>query len=198
MVQEWHSKERGSFPSPIECIIIFWVMALMWKEIKEVYAVGLFNYMSDLWNLADCFTNTCFVGWIVLRITAWLIVKREESLGIDPYKPREDWHAYDPFLISEGLFGAGMISSFLKLVHIFSINPHLGPLQISLGRMALDILKFLVLYLLVLFAFGCGMNQLLWYYADREYTKCYSLPGGLPGNPFLGFLINSSLFYQLQ
>ena len=47
--------------------------------------------------------------------------------------------------------------------------------------MALDILKFLVLYLLVLFAFGCGMNQLLWYYADLEYTKCYSLPGGLPG-----------------
>lgn len=54
--------------------------------------------------------------------------------------------------------------------------------QISLGRMALDILKFLVLYLLVLFAFGCGMNQLLWYYADLEYTKCYSLPGGLPGS----------------
>ena len=73
-----------------------------------------------------------------------------------------------------------MISSFLKLVHIFSINPHLGPLQISLGRMAVDIAKFLVLYLLVLFAFGCGMNQLLWYYADLEYNKCYSLPGGLP------------------
>jgi len=180
-VREWHFKERGSFPSPIECIIIFWVLALMWKEIKQVFALGLFNYLSDLWNLADCFTNTCFVGWIVLRLTAWLIVKREEYLGVDPYKPREDWHAYDPFLISEGLFGAGMISSFLKLVHIFSINPHLGPLQISLGRMALDILKFLVLYLLVLFAFGCGMNQLLWYYADREYTKCYSLPGGLPG-----------------
>ena len=46
--------------------------------------------------------------------------------------------------------------------------------------MAVDILKFLVLYLLVLFAFGCGMNQLLWYYADLEYDKCYSLPGGLP------------------
>ena len=50
--------------------------------------------------------------------------------------------------------------------------------QISLGRMAIDILKFLTLYLLVLFAFACGMNQLLWYYADLEYEKCYSLPGG--------------------
>ena len=44
--------------------------------------------------------------------------------------------------------------------------------------MAIDILKFLTLYLLVLFAFACGMNQLLWYYADLEYEKCYSLPGG--------------------
>jgi transient receptor potential cation channel subfamily C protein 4 len=130
LVKEWHDKERGSFPTPIECIIILWVLALMWKEIKSVYEVGLEEYVSDLWNLADCFTNTCFIGWIVLRITAWIIVQREESEGINPYYPREEWHAYDPYLISEGLFGAGMITSYLKLVHIFSINPHLGPLQV--------------------------------------------------------------------
>ena len=61
------------------------------------------------------------------------------------------------------MFGAGMISSYLKLVHIFSINPYLGPLQVSLGKMILDIFKWMVLYILVLFAFGCGLNQLLWY-----------------------------------
>ena len=102
--------------------------------------MGLKEYMMDMWNLSDIFTNCCFVGWICLRIVAWLIVKREEASGINPYYPREQWHAYDPFLISEGLFGAGMISSFLKLVHIFSINPHLGPLQVSLGvQLSLDL-----------------------------------------------------------
>ena len=55
---------------------------------------------------------------------------------------REEWHAYDPYLISEGLFGAGMISSYLKIVQILSVNPHLGPLQISLGRMIMDIMKW--------------------------------------------------------
>jgi hypothetical protein len=84
-------------------------------------------------------------------------------------------------LLSEGAFAAGMIFryvhfsfkvlynkilkiinnlpsvlSFLKLVHIFSVNPHLGPLQISLGRMIIDIIKFFFIYTLVLFAFGCG------------------------------------------
>ena len=163
-------------PSPIECIIIMWVFALMWKEMKIVYDVGIMGYLCDLWNLADCFTNMCFTGWILLRMTAYVLVQREEAAGRDPHVPREMWHAYDPYLISEGLFGAGMISSYLKLVHIFSINPQLGPLQISLGRMTEDIFKFGVLYCLVLFAFGCGMNQLLWYYADLEYDKCYSNP----------------------
>ena len=45
--------------------------------------------------------------------------------------------------------------------------------------MVVDILKWALLYTLVLFAFGCGMNQLLWYYADLEYDKCYSLPGSI-------------------
>jgi len=43
-------------------------------------------------------------------------------------------------LLSEGAFAAGMVFSYLKLVHIFSINPHLGPLQVSLGRMIIDII----------------------------------------------------------
>ncbi|XP_024889425.1 transient receptor potential protein-like isoform X2 [Temnothorax curvispinosus] len=70
--------------------------------------------------------------------------------------------------------------SFLKLVHIFSVNPHLGPLQISLGRMIIDIIKFFFIYTLVLFAFGCGMNQLMWYYADLEKKKCYHESDELP------------------
>ena len=46
--------------------------------------------------------------------------------------------------------------SALKLVHLFSINPYLGPLQISLGRMVIDIVKFFFIYSLVLFSFACG------------------------------------------
>ncbi|CAG2065470.1 unnamed protein product [Timema podura] len=71
-------------------------------------------------------------------------------------------------------------SSALKLVHLFSINPHLGPLQISLGRMVIDIVKFFFIYSLVLFAFACGLNQLLGYFADLERVRCYHLPGGIP------------------
>lgn len=81
-------------------------------------------------------------------------LQREYWNGENPWYPRDQWDAYDPMLLSEGAFAAGMIFSFLKLVHIFSVNPHLGPLQISLGRMIIDIIKFFFIYTLVLFAFG--------------------------------------------
>ncbi|XP_013793381.1 transient receptor potential protein-like, partial [Limulus polyphemus] len=103
-------------------------------------------------------------------------------MGMDAYQPRENWHPYDPMLIAEGVFGAANIFSFLKMVHIFSVNHHLGPIQISLGRMVYDIMKFFFIYTLVLFAFGCGMNQMLWYYAEMDKNICYSGPGGTP-NP---------------
>ena len=142
-------------------------------DIKLFYLQCLTDYILDLWNVADWFTNCCFISWIALRITSSYLVSLEMNAGIDPYLPREEWHAYDPYLISEGLFGAGMISSYLKIVQILSVNPHLGPLQISLGRMIMDILKWIALAVLVLFAFACGMNQLLWYYALLEKQQCH-------------------------
>lgn len=164
-------------------IIICWVQGLIWKSLKDVYKRGLFDYLFNLWNLADIFSYGSFMGWIGMRAIsfAWSLKLQFDGLPEEEiWTLREHWHPFDPMLLSEGLFGAGMISSYLKLIQIFSINPYLGPLQVSLGKMIIDICKFLVMYILVLFSFGCGLNQLLWYYADLEKQKCYSLPGGLP------------------
>lgn len=172
LAKEWERKERGSLPSHVETMIILWQICLLWRDMKVVYQMGVVEYINDLWNLADWFTNVCFLSWIILRFTSCYLVSLEISEGKDPYIPREDWETYDPYLISEGLFGAGMISSYLKIVQILSVNPHLGPLQISLGRMIMDICKWVSLCGLVLFAFACGMNQLLWYYAALEKSQC--------------------------
>lgn len=108
-------------------------------------------------------------------------IQQTTEIARDPstaYIAREHWEDFDPQLIAEGLFAGANIFSALKLVHLFSINPHLGPLQISLGRMVIDIVKFFFIYSLVLFAFACGLNQLLWYFADLEKQKCYHKPSG--------------------
>lgn len=77
-----------------------------------------------------------------------------EAEAVDKYLP-------NPFqVILKGLYLFTFIGNFtysaLKLVHIFSVNSHLGPLQISLGRMFIDIFKFFSIYALVLFSFACG------------------------------------------
>ncbi|KAM7361813.1 transient receptor potential protein-like isoform 1-T4 [Cochliomyia hominivorax] len=176
MLQDWRKHERGSLPGPIELGIITYISSLILGELKTLYSDGLFEYIMDLWNIVDFISNMFYVTWILCRATAWIIVHRDLWFrNINPYFPREHWHPFDPMLLSEGAFAAGMVFSYLKLVHIFSINPHLGPLQVSLGRMIIDIIKFFFIYTLVLFAFGCGLNQLLWYYAELEKNKCYHL-----------------------
>ncbi|XP_037793862.1 transient receptor potential protein-like [Penaeus monodon] len=180
LLDDWKIRERGSLPGIVEVCIVMYVGSLVWAEIKSLWNDGLLEYIKDLWNIIDFVTNSFFMTWIMLRATSFLLVQLDLWNGLWPWYPREQWHSFDPMLLSEGCFGAAMIFSFLKLVHIFSVNPHLGPLQISLGRMIFDILKFFFLYSLVLFAFGCGLNQLMWYYAELEMNKCYSLPGGLP------------------
>lgn len=164
------SKKRGSLPSPIEVVILIWVLALIWAEIKQVRSLGINYYKADMWNLLDSVASGFYVGAIILRFISFM-QSDENSIEV----AREHWHAYDPTLLSEGLFAAATIFSALKIVYIFSVNPYLGPLQISLGRMIIDILRFSWIYMLVLFSFACGMNQLLWYYADLERHHCLNV-----------------------
>nr|XP_023013242.1 transient receptor potential protein-like [Leptinotarsa decemlineata] len=180
MVREWKRKERGALFGIAECGVIIYVISLIWAEMRSLWCDGLEEYVSDLWNIVDFITNFFYVIWLALRLASFYVTWRDENLGKHTWYPREEWDSFEPMLLAEGAFAAGMIFSFLKLVHIFSVNPHLGPLQISLGRMIIDIVKFFFIYSLVLFAFGCGMNQLLWYYAELEKKKCFHLPNGLP------------------
>ena len=120
-------------------------------------------------KFSDHFITVCYLKTMI----EILQVQREiAENNPDALKERKDWNPYDPNLIAEALFAAANIFSSLKLIYIFTVNPHLGPLQISLGRMILDIMKFAVLYVLVLFSFACGLNHLYWYYATLREREC--------------------------
>uniref|UniRef100_A0A336L2Z3 CSON002599 protein n=1 Tax=Culicoides sonorensis TaxID=179676 RepID=A0A336L2Z3_CULSO len=180
-VEEQLARQRGNGPTPLELLLVIYVIGFIWEETQEIFLDGLRKYLANMWNFIDFARNSLYVMVIFLRTLAY--IQQSNEINSDPskaYVPREQWDDFDPQLIAEGLFAAGNVFSALKLVHLFSINPHLGPLQISLGRMVIDIVKFFFIYSLVLFAFACGLNQLLWYFADLEKDKCYSLPGGLP------------------
>lgn len=176
---EKHEKQRGNPPALLEYLVIVYVLGFILEETREVFTDGLAGYLRNLWNFIDFTRNFLYCLVFLLRVAAY--IQQNQEIAKDPstaYIKRENWQPFDPQLIAEGLFAAANIFSALKLVHLFSINPHLGPLQISLGRMVIDIVKFFFIYSLVLFAFACGLNQLLWYFSNLEKEKCYHLPNG--------------------
>lgn len=167
-------ERRGSPPTNIEWFIIIYVFSFIWADIKHLYKKGFVEFLSDNWNLLNIIINSLYIITIIFRLISYNIVQCElksKNPNVTLYD-REKWDAWDPTLVSEGIFAIANIFSSLKVVYIFTINSHLGPLQISLGRMIFDIIKFGVFIILVLFSFACGLNQLYWYYAQMKYNEC--------------------------
>uniref|UniRef100_A0A8D3C1N7 Transient receptor potential cation channel, subfamily C, member 5a n=1 Tax=Scophthalmus maximus TaxID=52904 RepID=A0A8D3C1N7_SCOMX len=163
------------------------IARFIWAEIKEMWDGGFTEYIHDWWNLMDFAMNSLYLATISLKIVAY--VKYNSS------RPREEWEMWHPTLIAEALFAIANIFSSLRLISLFTANSHLGPLQISLGRMLLDILKFLFIYCLVLLAFANGLNQLYFYYetkASEEPSNCKGIRCERQNNAF------STLFETLQ
>uniref|UniRef100_A0A094ZN20 Transient-receptor-potential-like protein n=1 Tax=Schistosoma haematobium TaxID=6185 RepID=A0A094ZN20_SCHHA len=143
--------------------------SFVWQQMKKLYIWGLRAYLADMWNLVDFLMNALYIATISLRTVAWArIVFYNEPRYIN----RGQWDSFDPVLVSECLFAAANIVSTLKLVYVFTVSPQLGPLQISLGRMLHDILRFFCVYFLVLVAFAFGFNQLYWFYAKNRARNC--------------------------
>uniref|UniRef100_A0A3B1K8V7 Transient receptor potential cation channel subfamily C member 5 n=1 Tax=Astyanax mexicanus TaxID=7994 RepID=A0A3B1K8V7_ASTMX len=175
---------QGPPPTIVEWMILPWVLGFIWAEIKEMWDGGFTEYVHDWWNLMDFAMNSLYLATISLKMVAYL--KYNSS------RPREEWEMWHPTLIAEALFAIANIFSSLRLISLFTANSHLGPLQISLGRMLLDILKFLFIYCLVLLAFANGLNQLYFYYeteAADEPNHCKGIRCEKQNNAFSTFII---------
>lgn len=99
-----------------------------------------------------------------LHPNASTIAMEKFADGEDEYL-RYRWSAYNPVLVADALFSIAKVASFLRMISLTVVNKDVGPMQISLGGMISDIIKFLFIFCFVWFAFSLGMNQLYWYYA---------------------------------
>ncbi|KAG9265486.1 short transient receptor potential channel 5-like [Astyanax mexicanus] len=182
---------QGPPPTIVEWMILPWVLGFIWAEIKEMWDGGFTEYVHDWWNLMDFAMNSLYLATISLKMVAYL--KYNSS------RPREEWEMWHPTLIAEALFAIANIFSSLRLISLFTANSHLGPLQISLGRMLLDILKFLFIYCLVLLAFANGLNQLYFYYeteAADEPNHCKGIRCEKQNNAFSTYVDHADIEWK--
>ena len=55
---------------------------MIWSEIKQLWEVGLREYVSDMWNVVDFVTNSLYVATIALRIVAYYKVSVDGQLKL--------------------------------------------------------------------------------------------------------------------
>ncbi|RUS87233.1 hypothetical protein EGW08_004985, partial [Elysia chlorotica] len=157
---------RGPEPSELEWMIVLWVTGFVWAECKQLWDEGLKAYIRQWWNWLDFIMLSLYLCTFSLRLVAYFQI---ESGRYGPREMRrEEWPQSDPTIISEGLFAIANVFSFARIIYLFQANQYLGPLQISLGCMLIDIAKFLFIFFLVVSSFACGLNQLYWYYSDSD------------------------------
>ncbi|XP_040907881.1 short transient receptor potential channel 2-like [Toxotes jaculatrix] len=143
-----------------------WVVGFFWYECKEVWIEGLRSYFLDWWNCLDMMVLSMYLASFALRV---LIMLKGYFLCHDhngaeecvyfTQTVREDWHQEDPQLIAEVLFAVTSMLSFTRLAYILPAHESLGTLQISIGKMIDDMMRFMFILMIIGTAFLCGINN---------------------------------------
>uniref|UniRef100_A0A3B3Y1F3 Transient receptor ion channel domain-containing protein n=1 Tax=Poecilia mexicana TaxID=48701 RepID=A0A3B3Y1F3_9TELE len=143
-----------------------WVVGFFWYECKEVWIEGLRSYFLDWWNCLDMMVLSMYLASFALRV---LIMLKGHFLCHDQSNSdeciyftqtvRDDWRQEDPQLISEVLFAVTSMLSFTRLAYILPAHESLGTLQISIGKMIDDMMRFMFILMIIGTAFLCGINN---------------------------------------
>uniref|UniRef100_H2XRS2 Ion transport domain-containing protein n=1 Tax=Ciona intestinalis TaxID=7719 RepID=H2XRS2_CIOIN len=185
-----------SSPTVIEWLAVFWIAGKWVQEFEECYHRGMKGYLRDRWNhtdlLALCLLSVAVVfrcRFIGLLRKICLDYSRAESyvplyLGngttthLGPFEPR---------MIADGFLAWAYVFVFLRLLSLTRANRRLGPLQVTLSRMMGDVLRFMIIFCLVVFSFALGLSELYWVYGTPKSTIIF---GGM-------WSTTKSLFWSL-
>ncbi|KPP71777.1 hypothetical protein Z043_109284, partial [Scleropages formosus] len=156
-----------------------WVAGFFWFECKEVWIEGLRSYFLDWWNCLDMIVLSMYLASFVLRglimLKGYFVCQVPEradecayftQAGITvqwsslPPTDREHWRQEDPQLIAELLFAVTSMLSFTRLAYILPAQESLGTMQISIGKMIDDMMRFMFILMIIGTAFLCGINNI--------------------------------------
>ncbi|XP_061155481.1 short transient receptor potential channel 2-like [Syngnathus typhle] len=143
-----------------------WVVGFFWYECKEVWIEGLRSYFLDWWNCLDMVVLSMYLASFALRVLIMLkghlcldTNNSEEECFYFTQTVRDDWRQEDPQLIAEVLFAVTSMMSFTRLAYILPAHESLGTLQISIGKMIDDMMRFMFILMIIGTAFLCGINN---------------------------------------
>ncbi|XP_029457720.1 short transient receptor potential channel 2-like [Rhinatrema bivittatum] len=154
---------------------MIWVAGFFWFECKEVWIEGLRSYFLDWWNFLDIVIISMYLASFTLRLLVTLKgyfscqdLPSSHECYYFTESNRLEWYKEDPQLIAEVLFAVTSMLSFTRLVYILPAHENLGTLQISIGKMIDDMIRFMFILMIILMAFLCGINNIYVPYTVSE------------------------------
>lgn len=160
-------RNPAAFPTPIQWLIIAWFLGqtlrfarVMMRKRQKFLQSTMQQSLKDghtIWNVGDLALFAMFF----LYVTLW-------SIGIaihwedknNPAYRRSHLGSWDPLLLSDCAYSVFVILAFVRINAIFRASSSLGPLQLSMSRMAMDIYRFMFFFFVAITAFVMGVTKL--------------------------------------
>ena len=161
------------------------VVGLFLQEAFKARRQGFLNYISKWWNVV----NALIVFTFLLSYTVWL-----SAWGYyGEWKPKKS-----AFIVADSIYASATVMAFCHLAHIFQVSSILGPLQLSLYKMLIDVLKFLAIFLLLYISFSTGVAKIYTYYVVSQ-IKLRELDDShvyKASHPYAKYVLQNSIEYE--
>ncbi|XP_074646219.1 short transient receptor potential channel 7-like [Tubulanus polymorphus] len=185
---KFRSGDRGGV---LLILLAVFTAGLLWKEIKQLYTTSFHQYAADWYNVMDFLMILLYITVMTIEIVSsfkitaartacrfnetWSnIAADDETARVHFYWLVADRHYmwwYDPDNIFDGLYAIATILSFCRTSYLLDLSPYVGPLNISVGRIVFDILKFAGIFVIVFTPFWVSLINLYHFYNDDTLQK---------------------------
>ncbi|CAN7992770.1 unnamed protein product [Ixodes hexagonus] len=159
---------RGPPRTGLEWLIVIWVFGYIGEEIVHCCARGTSRYFRSLWSWYDITMLSFFILTFTFWLVAWVEVSQDPSGGEEP--KRNEWPSTDSTLLHEALFAVSSVLSVFKLMWFLQESAKLGPLQVSISNMIIEIVRFLFFCVGIMLAFAFGLTRMYEPYAGMKRT----------------------------
>ncbi|XP_066291309.1 transient receptor potential cation channel subfamily M member-like 2 isoform X2 [Branchiostoma lanceolatum] len=140
----------------LEWLTIAWLASLLVEELRQIFAEHprslwhkLQIWFSDFWNMMDCGLLLLFLLSLVLHVTV---------------------AAGPGFEVVRVMYCITLGFSFVRLPQLFMIHKDIGPKVIMIQKMLVDLVFFLVILLVFIFAYGVMRHTLIFPNSAMEWS----------------------------
>ncbi|XP_067141263.1 short transient receptor potential channel 4-like [Centruroides vittatus] len=155
-----NTSERGPPNTGLEIPVVLWVTGFVWASIRRLALFGYKRFFKNLWNWYNLVLELMLSMTFILWFKSWIDIHRTGAKDV----PREFWPPYDFTLIHEALLSCSGVLAIAKMMYFFQQSFYLGPIQVSLKRMLVNIAWFLVGFFVLLSTTAICMTSLYSHY----------------------------------